>query len=241
VFPSVSAGWRISKENFFEPLLNIVNDFKIRGSIGTLGNSNVGLYPTYATLEMYTAVMGPMNSQAARPSYALGVAVNSNVKWEQTQKNDFGFDASFFKSKVTLTADYYISHTTNLLYGKPIPLAAGKYWNGNGWISPSDPTINGGEIQNKGFELTLGYQDVKGDFSYGINANLSVDRNKVLDLNGRNIREWGLEVGQPMWRFFGYTSNGIVKDQAILDANPYLTNPDNDFPIGLGDIWKTGW
>jgi hypothetical protein len=56
-------------------------------------------------------------------------------------------------------------------------------------------------------------------------------------LEGREIREWGLEVGQPIWSFFGYTSNGIVKNQAILDANPYLTNPDNDFPIGLGDIW----
>ncbi len=65
VFPSVSAGWRISKEGFFEPLLGVVNDLKIRGSFGTLGNSNVGLYPTYATLEMHTAVMGPRNGQYA--------------------------------------------------------------------------------------------------------------------------------------------------------------------------------
>ena len=237
VFPSVSAGWRISKEGFFEPLLNIVNDFKIRGSIGTLGNSNVGLYPTYATLEMHTAVMGPMNSQVAKPSYALGAAVNKNVKWETTQKNDIGFDASFLHSKITVTFDYYLSHTTELLYGKPIPLSAGKYFDNYGWIDPSDPTINGGEIQNQGYEFTLGYQDTKGAFSYSINANLSIDRNKVLDLEGREIREWGLEVGQPIWSFFGYTSNGIVKNQAILDANPYLTNPDNDFPIGLGDIW----
>ena len=100
VFPSVSAGWRISKEGFFEPLLDVVNDFKIRGSFGTLGNSNVGLYPTYATLEMHTAVMGPRNGQYASPSYALGAAVNSDVKWEQTQKNDIGFDASFLKSKI---------------------------------------------------------------------------------------------------------------------------------------------
>ena len=88
VFPSVSAGWRISKENFFEPLLNVVNDLKIRGSIGVLGNSNVGLYPTYATLEMHTAVMGgpAEGSQYASPSYALGAAINTNIKWEQTAK-----------------------------------------------------------------------------------------------------------------------------------------------------------
>lgn len=237
VFPSLSAGWRISKESFFEPLTDIINDLKIRASVGTLGNSNVGLYPTYATLEMFTAVMGPMGSQYASPSYALGAAVNSNVKWEQTQKNDFGIDASFFNSKVNLTADYFISHTTNLLYGKPIPLCAGKHYDSGGWIDPSDPTINGGEIENKGFEFSLGYQDKKGDFTYSINANLATARNKVLDLEGRQIREWGLEVGQPIYRFFGYTSNGIVKNQKILDDHPYLTNPENDFPIGLGDIW----
>jgi TonB-dependent starch-binding outer membrane protein SusC len=228
VFPSASAGWRISKENFFEPLARIVNDLKIRGSIGTLGNSNVGLYPTYATLAMYTAALGPENNQTAKPSYALMAAINKDLKWESTLKKDFGFDAAFLNSKVTLTVDYYISNTTNLLYGKPLPLSAGK---------TSDPTVNGGEIQNKGFEFNLGYQDTKGDFTYSFNANLATARNKVLDLNGRNIREWGLEVGQPMWRFFGYTSNGIVKNQAILDANPYLTNPDNVHAIKLGDIW----
>ena len=237
VFPSVSAGWRISKEGFFEPLLGVVNDLKIRGSFGTLGNSNVGLYPTYATLEMHTAVMGPRNGQYASPSYALGAAVNPDVKWEQTQKNDIGFDASFLKSKITLTFDYYISHTTNLLYGKPIPLAAGKYYYADGWINPSDPTINGGEIKNHGYELTLGYTSSKGSFSWGVNGYMSIDRNEVVDLEGRNLREQGLEVGQPIYGFFGYTSNGIVKNQAILDANPYLTNPDNDFAIGLGDIW----
>jgi TonB-linked SusC/RagA family outer membrane protein len=239
VFPSVSAGWRISKEGFFAPLINIVNDFKIRGSIGTLGNSNVGLYPTYATLEMHTAAMGgpAEGSQIAKPSYALGAAVNSKVKWEQTLKYDFGFDASFLNSKITATFDYYYSHTTDLLYGKPIPLAAGKYFNNGGWIDPSDPVINGGGIENQGYELTFGYQDTKGAFSYGINGYLSIDRNKVLDLEGRDLKEQGLAVGQPIYSWYGYTSNGVVKSQAILDANPYLINPDNDFPIGLGDIW----
>jgi TonB-linked SusC/RagA family outer membrane protein len=236
VFPSASAGWRISGENFFEPLRGVVNDLKIRGSFGTLGNSNVGLYPTYATLEMHTGVMGPMNGQIAIPTYALGAAVNKNVKWEQTQKTNIGFDASFLNSKIAFSFDYYMSHTTNLLYGKPIPLAAGKYYY-DGWVNPSDPTINGGEIQNKGVEFTLGYQDRKDNFSYGINANLSVDRNEVVDLNGRELREYGLEVGQPIYRFFGYTSNGVVKTQDDLDAHPYLTNPENDFPIGLGDVW----
>jgi TonB-linked SusC/RagA family outer membrane protein len=238
MFPSVSAGWRISKEGFFDPILDIVSDLKIRGSFGSLGNSNVGLYPTYATLEMHTAVMGPLNSQIARPSYALGAAVNKDVKWEQTQKTDIGFDASFLKSKITLTFDYYVSHTTNLLYGKPIPLSAGKYYFApDGWVYPSDPTINGGEIKNHGYELSLGYHDNKGSFSWDVNGYMSIDRNEVVDLQGRKMREYGLEVGQPIFGFFGYTSNGIVKNQAILDANPYLTNPDNDFPIGLGDIW----
>ena len=228
VFPSASAGWRISKERFFEPFTPIVNNLKIRGSFGTLGNSNVGLYPTFATLDSYTYPMGPESGQTFRSTYALMQAVNTNLKWESTFKRDIGLDAGFFNSRLTLTADYYKSNTTNLLYGRPLPLSAGK---------TSDPTVNGGEIQNTGFEFDVVYQDKKGDFSYSIDANLATARNKVLDLNGRDIREWGLEVGQPIYREFGYTSNGIVKNQAILDAHPYLTNPANDFPIGLGDIW----
>ncbi|MEI8049543.1 MAG: SusC/RagA family TonB-linked outer membrane protein, partial [Bacteroidota bacterium] len=234
-FPSVSAGWRISKEKFFEPLTTIVNDLKIRGSYGTLGNSNVGLYPTYATLYSMYGVMGPTSGQSAKLAYALGAAVNKNLKWESTLKKDIGIDAVLFNSKLTLTADYYKSNTTDLLYGKPIPYAAGKY-TPDAWGS-SDPTINGGEIENHGWEFTAGWQDKKGDWTYSINGNLSFERNKVVDLQGRNIREWGLEVGQPIYSFFGYQSNGIVKTQADLTAHPYLTNANNDFPIGLGDIW----
>jgi TonB-linked SusC/RagA family outer membrane protein len=228
VFPSVSAGWRISKENFFDPIHNVVNDFKIRASIGTLGNSNVGYYPTYATLSMYPWVMGSQSGQIAKPSYALTAAANTDLQWESTLKKDLGFDASFFKSKISLSVDFFKSNTTNLLYGKPLPVSSGK---------TSEPTINGGEIENKGFEFIVGYQDHKGDFTYNFSANLSTVRNKILDLNGRDLRESGLEVGQPMWRTFGYTANGIVKDQTTLDKYPYLTNPDNERPIGLGDIW----
>jgi TonB-dependent starch-binding outer membrane protein SusC len=228
VFPSASVGWRISKENFFVPLNKVIDDFKIRASIGTLGNSNVGYYPTFATLSMYPAVMGSMSGQIAKPSYALTASANQNLQWESTLKKDIGFDASFLKSKITLSVDFFKSNTTNLLYGKPLPVSAGK---------SSEPTINGGEIQNTGFEFIAGYQDHKGDFSYNFNVNLSTVRNKVLNLNGRDLRESGLEVGQPMWRTFGYTANGIVKSQAILDAHPYLTNEENERPTELGDIW----
>jgi len=236
VFPSVSAGWRISKERLFEPLRGIVNDLKIRGSMGTLGNSNVGLYPTYATLEMHTGVMGPTDAQVAIPTYALGALVDPNVKWETTRKTDIGFDAALLNNKVTVSFDYYKSHTVDLLMQQPVPLSAGKYFY-DGWVNPYDPTINGGEIENHGVELTLGYQERKGDFAYGVNGNFSAERNKVVDLEGRVLRESGLEVGQPIFRYFGYTSNGIVKSQADLDNNPYLTNTENEIPIGLGDIW----
>lgn len=238
VFPSLSTGWRISKEKFFAPLADVINDLKIRASVGVLGNSNVGLYPTYATLTKQSYPMGAENSQIAMPTYSLTEAVNQNIKWESTLKKDIGFDANFFNSKVTLTADYYLSNTTNLLYGRPIPFAAGKSSNDPSHFGQaSSPTINGGEVQNHGLEFSLGYQDKKGDFTYGINANLTAARNKVLNLDGRDIKESGLQVGQPLFRWYGYTSNGIVKDQATLDAHPYLTNPKNVHPIGLGDIW----
>jgi hypothetical protein len=181
--------------------------------------------------------MGPTNGQVAALSYALGAAVNKDLKWESTLKKDIGFDANFLNSKLTLTADYYKSNTSNLLYGKPLPLSAGKYFNNNGWIDPSDPTINGGGIENHGFEFSAGWQDKKGDFTYSINGNLSIDRNSVTDLQGRDLKESGLAVGMPIYSWYGYKSNGIVKTQAELAAHPYLNNPSNDFQIGLGDIW----
>jgi len=232
IFPSYSLGWRVSKEDFFASLTNVINDFKLRASMGTLGNADIGIYPTYSTLDARTYIFNGVMAGG----YTLSTAVNKDVKWETTKKYNFGIDASMFKSKIYLTADYFISKTTNLLFQKPLPESSGK----NQW---NYPYINGGEIQNKGVEFELGFRDVKGDFSYDVSANLGTVRSKVVDFAGVDqeiINNTVSSVGYPIWSYFGYKTNGIIKTQANLDAYKamlYSTDPA-DITAGLGDVWR---
>jgi TonB-dependent starch-binding outer membrane protein SusC len=241
IFPSYSLGWRVSKEDFFAPLSNVINDLKIRASLGTLGNADIGTYPTYSTLDASTYIL----NGAKVGGYSLGTAVNEDVQWETTKKYNLGIDASLFKSKIYFTADYFISKTTNLLFMKPLPYSSGK----NPWAMPY---INAGEIQNKGVELELGFREKKGDFSYDVSANFSTSRNKIIDMNGLDqiINEYNppilntvASVGNPIFSYFGYKTNGIIKTQADLDAYRkalYATDPTDGSitDVGLGDVWR---
>lgn len=219
VFPSYSLGWRISKEKFFQGLTHVVNDLKLRTSIGTLGNSNVGNYPGYASLSLRNYDLNGTLS----PTYTLSNAVNPDIRWETTKKDNFGLDAAFFNSTLTISADYFISHTTDLLNSKILPLSAGR---------TSNPIINSGEIENKGFEFVLGYRKTRGDFSFNVSTNFSLVRNTVLDLGGQILDiTQGLIVGKPAYSFIGYKSLGIIKTQDILDKYPQKAGS------GLGDLW----
>lgn len=224
VFPSYAIGWKISKENFFKSVTPVINDLKIRASIGTLGNANVGNYPAYASLTPMTYVL----NNAIASVYTLAQFANKSITWETTKKKNFGIDISLFKSSLTLSADYYISNTTDLLFSQPLPISSGNYAN----YETYNPTINGGEIRNRGFEFTLGYQQVKKDLSYGLTANFGANRGKVIDLNGEDFGDAsGIVVGKPMYSFYGYKSLGVIKDQATLD-----NYPQKDGSV-LGDLW----
>jgi len=153
-----------SKEGFFEPLLGVVNDFKDQGKFRNLGKQQCRTISHYATLEMHTACDGTKKWSVPSPSYALGCC-QSDVKMGADSKEWYRIWCQFLKSKITLTFDYYISHTTNLLYGKPIPLAAGKYYYADGWINPSDPTING-RNQEPWVWVHSRYNSSKGSFSW---------------------------------------------------------------------------
>ncbi|MBL7735958.1 MAG: TonB-dependent receptor [Chitinophagaceae bacterium] len=231
VFPSYAIGWKLSKENFFQKLTPVINDFKLRASIGTLGNANVGNYPAYASLTPMTYVL----NNNITTVYTLAQFANRAIAWETTKKKNFGVDLAMFRSRLTLSADYYISNTTDLLFGQPLPISSGNYAN----YETYNPTINGGEIRNKGFEFTLGYQEAKKDFSYGLTANFGANRSKVINLNGEDFGDAsGIVVGQPMYSFYGYKSLGVIKDQATLDNYPQKDGST------LGDLWIAdinGW
>jgi TonB-linked SusC/RagA family outer membrane protein len=219
VFPSASVAWRVSEENFFQGFTNVINNLKIRASVGTVGFSGGANYPSYSVLSstLYTL------NDAIVSGYTSSVPSNADLKWETRKNYDVGIDASFFKSKLNFTADYYIGRTTDMIIQTDIPLSAGKTENAY---------INGGEMENRGIEFELNYQENKGNFSYEINANFAASHNEVINTVGQNRRTDGIEKGLPVFSLFGMKTHGIIKTNNVLN-----NTPQHEF-AELGDIWK---
>ncbi len=199
-FPSVSAGWRISSEDFMKDSKTI-NDLKIRGSWGKVGNDvGIGDYP-YLALYDITAQGGLNFKQLANP----------DITWEKTTQTNIGIDLSMFNSRITFTADAYLKKTNDLLLNVPISLATGF----------DTQAQNVGAMQNKGLEFVLSTKNFTGDkFTWTTDLNLSINKNKVTSLGnslqsisfaGINQRDNAIrvEVGKPLGAFYGYVFTGV--------------------------------
>ncbi len=232
VFPSVSAAWRISEEDFFKQL-SWVSNLKLRASWGQAGNP--AIKPYQSLLLGKTVNTG----QGAGTGLAVGLAPtfpNPDLKWETTAQTDIGLDAGIFKERIKLTFDYYIKKTSDLLALVQLPPSAGV---GAGIGSgPGQIIDNVGEVENKGWELTVGSNIIdKKDFSIYIDINLSTNKNKVTktkdgkdiptiaggnDASGSNSI---IRVGQPLSAFYGAKFLGLDKDGIPLHEN---LNGDKD-------------
>jgi TonB-linked SusC/RagA family outer membrane protein len=207
VFPSVSAGWRISKEAFMSGV-TFVNDLKLRGSIGSVGNVNaLSNYATVSALDAYPYAA----KQVIVPGYTYSDAVNTDITWETTVKKDIGIDATFWKSHIYTTIDLYMEDTRDIIFQRPITESAGK---------GTDPFVNAGKVRNKGIEVLLGYETAVKDWTFDFNVNFSSNRNEVVDLDGADLSTSGIIEGYPVRSFFGYRTNCIINSQEELAANP---------------------
>lgn len=215
VFPSFSAGWRLSEESFMKNVKAISN-LKLRGSWGRLGNANIPAYSWISTIDVRGgAVFG--NPQTRQPAYYTTQMANERVKWETTTSTDLGIEIGLFKDRLTFEGDIYDKRTTDMLLDATIPFTAG---------FTSGPVVNIGEVQNKGWEMMLRYQDKKGDFSYGASVNLSHNKNKLIDLGGVKPLISGplkSDVGLPLYSYWGYEADGIWRTAAEVAANPRMT------------------
>jgi TonB-linked SusC/RagA family outer membrane protein len=216
-FPSISAGWRISEESFMEPLRNVVNELKFRGSWGTLGNQNIGNYPFASAMSIgsYT-----INDQIVNIA-ALNTMANTQITWETTEMTDFGVDLLLF-SKLEITADYFYRRTKDILYRLDIPLTMGM----------GAPYQNAGIVDNKGWELAIGYHGDMNDLNYDISFNISDVKNEVIDLRG--VNRSGLTVSHE-----GYPINSIYGLQAIgfFQSEDEIANEPGQFgDVKPGDI-----
>jgi TonB-linked SusC/RagA family outer membrane protein len=210
-FPSFSAGWRLSKESFIEDI-GLFSDLKLRFSWGRLGNQQIGSDFPYAS----SIVIGSSNfvfNNAIVTGATQNVLANSLIQWETTETTNLGLDAGFFKQKLTLTADYYMRKTNDILLSLPIPYVIG--------LSPS--MQNAGNVENKGWDLSLGWEDSRGDFSYFARLNFSDVINKVTNLSGVGPIISGIsitDVGIPIGSIYGFESSGIFQDQDEINSAP---------------------
>lgn len=214
-FPSFSAGWIISEEDFFKNSVSFISLLKIRGSWGQVGNDGVGNYVGYSTVGVNPAYV--FNNKAQLGTSFSEVA-NEELVWETTTTTDFGFDLAMLRGRLTLIADYYNKITDDILRGVSYPDHAG---------IPS-PSANIGKMLNKGFEFALGFNNKSGDFSYGANATFSYNHNELLELDleegaikFENGNRSVLKVGEPAYAIWGWKTDGLFQNQAELDNYPH--------------------
>lgn len=212
-FPSVSAGWRISSEDFFN--ITWIDDLKIRASYGELGNSAFGgaydYIPSLTTFPL--APFGSGSDEVLLNGATQRELVNDNLTWETKKQTNIGADFGFFKNRLVLSADYYISTTEDVLVEFPILIATGND-GGNPWV-------NAGSLKNTGMDMDLSWQETRGDFKYSISANITTIKNEVLDLpygDERILTSLCLtEVGSPMAMFYLIETDGIFQtDEEVL-------------------------
>lgn len=225
-FPSVSAGWNISQEPFLKSS-SWLSDLKLRGSYGLTGNFQIPNYGSVSLLNYQNYVLGP---ETIVSGLAPGNSANDKLKWEKTAMLDIGFDANFFKNRLSLTVDYYNANTSDLLLNVPVPRTSGF----------STELQNIGKVNNQGFEFTLGTQQTFGKFGWTASANLATNRNRVraLGASGDPILVSGgvagaqfiTRIGEPVGQYYTMVYDGVFKSQAEVDAYPRTaTTKPGDF------------
>ncbi|HZL12436.1 MAG TPA: TonB-dependent receptor [Prolixibacteraceae bacterium] len=208
MFPSFSAGWRISEEPFFASLKDKVSNLKLRASWGKLGNQNIGNYPFSSDVNL--GLQYVFDKQVVSGAAITDLA-NTEISWETTTSSNIGIDVTLL-NKLNVTVDYYYKKTDDILLPLDIPKIIG--------MNP--PAQNAGVVENKGWDLGINYSDWDHEFKYEIGINISDVRNKVLDLRG--VNKTGLTVnheGYPMYSLFGLKADGFITEEDFDEAGIY--------------------
>ena len=225
IFPSFSAAWRVTEEPFMLNIKNTLTELKVRASYGTLGNQNIGsdYYPTIQSLTI--------SSMAANgiiyPIVGLNGMANKDITWETSEMYDVGIDAVLW-NKFNVTADWYYKTTYGILMKLDIPSTIGL----------SAPFQNAGVVRNIGWELGLGYHDNWGDFSFGVDANVSDVINEIIDMKGTTggsgvIRN---QEGTSVNSFYGLKCLGMVRTQEHADELNATGFTQYGLPVQPGDL-----
>ena len=223
-FPSFSAGWVLSEENFMKNLnWDWLSFLKIRATWGALGNERIGDFPYMSTIAFGNTIFYQNNGiyfdqTASQQKYAI-----ENVTWEKTESTDIGLDISFLNNRLRVNGDYYWKNTKDMLLAMAIP----------DFLGFSDPDVNAGKMSTKGYELNVSWNDHIGDFSYGIAINFSDFTSKMGDLQGTQFLGDKVKMeGSEFNEWYGYVSDGLFLTEEDLKNSPKI----NDKNTQLGDI-----
>ena len=228
IFPAVSAGWRVSDEPFFNS--GFINELKIRGGWGKTGNQNIdnlAQFTLFSTAEVTTANYAIAGGNNSVSTGIQGTNIgNPDLKWEETTDINIGLDASLLDNKISFSLDVYKRNTEDLLLGVLPSTLLGVV---------GAQTRNIGEVENRGFDITLGYDDQFGDgLNFSTNVVISRYENEVVSLaesidfiaagNFRSNQYTRTAPGFPISSFFGLQVDGIFQSQAEVDAHAEQPN-----------------
>jgi TonB-linked SusC/RagA family outer membrane protein len=225
-FPSASAAWRISDENFMKKQ-NVVSNLKLRVGYGTAGNNDIDDYMYVTSYGSSSYAINKANFQTLVPG---GVVGNPDVKWEKTVSTNIGVDADFFNSRISLTADVYNNESNNLLIQNRIPASSGY----------TTQFQNIGAIRNRGLEFVLNSVNVHSkSFKWNTSFNIAFNRSKVLAIYGQGDNDnfisnydsridYLIKVGAPLGQFYGYKYAGVYT------TNDFNQNADGTYALKNG-------
>ncbi|HYF70754.1 MAG TPA: TonB-dependent receptor [Ohtaekwangia sp.] len=250
VFPSFSAGWIVTYEDFMESssISNWLNFFKLRASWGQVGNQNIDPYQFAAPINTSTSIASDnvaayytfgTNNTATAGAYQKRLA-NLGVKWETSEQTDIGFDAQLMENRLQVTFDYYIKNTKDWLVEAPILATAGA----------EPPVINGGSVKNTGVELALAWNDNVGELNYQIGVNGAYNKNTVgsiptedgiihgdINMLYDNSEEfYRAQNGFPIGYFWGYETAGIFQSEGDIEAWTGAGNGVLQADVKPGDV-----
>lgn len=237
-FPAFSAAWRMGEEEFIKNL-NVFSDLKLRIGYGLAGNNRIN---SYQSLAIMGSVTYP-NGDSTQSGYASNQVPNPELKWEANKTFNFGLDFGFFNQRLTISPEFYINRSSNLLLSAKLPDSSGY----------SSMVINAGETENKGIDLTINTVNIETkDFSWNTAVTFSHNKNLVKKLTGEEVQLWEASFGysqnthiigvnQPLGQMYGYVTDGLyqvedfdydaaTKIYTLKDGVPYVGDKKNVQP-----------
>jgi TonB-linked SusC/RagA family outer membrane protein len=234
-FPSFSAAWRLSEESFMKFSHRWLNNLKLRGSWGMLGNQYVGTSeaPYLSVLNGFSSGLSLIGTQPTT-GYTQTVLSNPRLTWEKIDMLDMGFDITLLKSRLNITFDWYNKNTKGILLSLNYPSQMGA----------SAPEENVGAVNNRGWDIDMGWRDRIGNVRYGVNVNLSDVRNTITDLGNtapdlstNRIRR----VGDPIDAFYGYIAEGLMMPEDFDYYDDYSKKyMSPNIPVVIGNDYQPG-